>query len=55
MSEIDIDDWYKYTDYRNYSQADDQVRWFWKCVREEFDNEKRARLLQFATGTSVSL
>ena len=52
MSEIDIDDWYKYTDYRNYSQADDQVRWFWKCVREEFDNEKRARLLQFATGTS---
>lgn len=52
MSEIDIDDWYKYTDYRNYSQSDDQVRWFWRCIREEFDNEKRARLLQFATGTS---
>ena len=52
MSEIDIDDWYKYTDYKNYSHGDDQVRWFWKCVREEFDNEKRARLLQFATGTS---
>lgn len=52
ISEIDINDWYKYTDYRNYSQADEQIRWFWKCVREEFDNEKRARLLQFATGTS---
>lgn len=52
MSEIDVDDWCKYTDYRNYSQSDDQVRWFWRCVREEFDNEKRARLLQFATGTS---
>lgn len=52
ISEIDIDDWYKYTDYRTYTAADDQVKWFWKCVREEFDNEKRARLLQFATGTS---
>ena len=52
ISEIDIDDWYKYTDYRNYSQSDDQVRWFWKCIREEFDNEKRARLIQFVTGTS---
>lgn len=52
MAEINIDDWYKYTDYRNYTTSDDQVRWFWKCVREEFDNEQRARLLQFATGTS---
>ena len=52
ISEIDIDDWYKYTDYRNYTTSDEQVRWFWKCIREEFDNEKRARLLQFATGTS---
>ena len=52
ISEIDIDDWYKYTDYRNFTTSDEQVRWFWKCVREEFDNEKRARLLQFATGTS---
>lgn len=52
ISEIDIDDWYKYTDYRTYTSSDDQVKWFWKCVREEFDNEKRARLLQFATGTS---
>lgn len=52
MAEIDIDDWYKYTDYRNYTTNDDQVKWFWRCVREEFDSEKRARLLQFATGTS---
>ncbi len=52
MADIDIDDWYKYTDYRNYTTNDDQIKWFWKCVREAFDSEKRARLLQFATGTS---
>lgn len=52
ISEIDIDDWQKYTDYRGYGAQDKQVQWFWRCIREEFDNEKRARLLQFATGTS---
>ena len=52
IAQIDIDDWYKYTDYRNYTVQDDQVKWFWRAVREDFDNEKRARLLQFATGTS---
>merc|ERR1712232_893366 len=26
------------------------VVWFWQCVRE-WDNEKRARLLQFVTGS----
>lgn len=52
ISEIDLDDWYKYTDYRGYSTTDEQIKWFWRCVREDFDNEKRARLLQFATGTS---
>jgi E3 ubiquitin-protein ligase NEDD4 len=27
-------------------------KWFWELVREEFDQETRARLLQFVTGTS---
>ena len=27
------------------------VQWFWKCV-EAYDQEKKARLLQFVTGTS---
>merc|ERR1712187_886051 len=28
------------------------VRWFWEVVRDDFDQEMRARLLQFVTGTS---
>lgn len=52
ISDIDIDDWQRHTDLRRYTAEDDPVRWFWRCVRDEFDAEKRARLLQFATGTS---
>ncbi len=28
------------------------VQWFWEVVRDDFDQEQRARLLQFTTGTS---
>ncbi|KAL1923673.1 uncharacterized protein VTP21DRAFT_8653 [Calcarisporiella thermophila] len=51
IAEIDVDDWKKHTDYRGYTEQDEPVQWFWKCVRA-WDNEQRARLLQFATGTS---
>ncbi|KAI9105930.1 hypothetical protein DFS34DRAFT_601472 [Phlyctochytrium arcticum] len=51
ISDIDVDDWKKCTDYRGYQETDDVVQWFWKCVRE-WDKEKKARLLQFVTGTS---
>ncbi|CAG0917564.1 unnamed protein product [Notodromas monacha] len=50
MQEIDIDDWQRNTLYRHYNKNSKQVVWFWQFVRE-LDNEKRARLLQFVTGT----
>ncbi|XBW37541.1 hypothetical protein QEN19_003121 [Hanseniaspora menglaensis] len=51
ISEIDIEDWKKHTDYRGYQENDKTVQWFWKIV-SEWDNESKARLLQFTTGTS---
>jgi len=51
MSEIDVDDWSKYTDYRGYQMNDEVIQWFWKCVRS-FQPERKSRLLQFVTGTS---
>lgn len=33
-------------------QAHKVVQWFWEVVRDDFDQEQRARLLQFTTGTS---
>ncbi|ODN77191.1 hypothetical protein L202_05714 [Cryptococcus amylolentus CBS 6039] len=51
MSEIDVDDWQKHTDYRGYNPSDEVVEWFWKCVRS-WPPERKSRLLQFTTGTS---
>ncbi|KAF9430437.1 hypothetical protein BGZ94_006914 [Podila epigama] len=51
ISEIDCDDWKKHTNYRGYTEQDEVVQWFWKCIRS-WDSEKKARLLQFTTGTS---
>ncbi|GAA6004522.1 hypothetical protein JCM10207_000916 [Rhodosporidiobolus poonsookiae] len=51
MSEIDVDDWQKHTDYRGYQQGDEVVQWFWKAVKT-WPTEKKSRLLQFTTGTS---
>lgn len=51
IQEIDIDDWQKHTVYRHYTRSSKQVIWFWQFVREGCDNEQRARLLQFVTGT----
>ena len=51
IAEIDIEDWKKHTDYRGYQESDEAIQWFWKTV-SEWDNEQRARLLQFTTGTS---
>uniref|UniRef100_A0A1Q3G2M0 HECT-type E3 ubiquitin transferase n=1 Tax=Culex tarsalis TaxID=7177 RepID=A0A1Q3G2M0_CULTA len=50
MQEIDVDDWQRNSIYRHYNRTSKQVVWFWQFVRET-DNEKRARLLQFVTGT----
>ncbi|KAI9805560.1 MAG: hypothetical protein M1825_000811 [Sarcosagium campestre] len=51
IAEIDVDDWKKHTDYRGYTEADEVIANFWKCVRG-WDAEQKSRLLQFATGTS---
>ncbi|XP_030021451.1 E3 ubiquitin-protein ligase Su(dx) [Manduca sexta] len=50
MQEVDVDDWQRNTIYRHYTRSSKQVLWFWQFVRQ-MDNEKRARLLQFVTGT----
>lgn len=51
LAEIDVEDWRKNTDYVGYSPNDTVVVWFWRAV-ESWDDEMRARLLQFVTGTS---
>lgn len=51
MQRIDIDDWQRNTTYRHYNRNSKQIIWFWQFVRDGLDNEKRARLLQFVTGT----
>eukprot|EP01135_Chromosphaera_perkinsii_P011011 Nk52_evm45s2309 gene=Nk52_evmTU45s2309 len=52
LAEIDIGDWKAHTEYRNgYHLSHDIIQWFWKVI-ESLDNEMRARLIQFATGTS---
>jgi hypothetical protein len=60
---IDMDDWENNTIYSGLFEATNHnkggnnnnkhvVEWFWQVVREEFDQEMKARLLQFVTGTS---
>ncbi|KAJ3014470.1 hypothetical protein HKX48_005129 [Thoreauomyces humboldtii] len=52
IADIDLDDWKKNTDYRGYTgDSEEVIQWFWKCI-EKWDGEKKARLLQFVTGTS---
>lgn len=50
---INMDDWECNTKYTGDMKEDDQVvKWFWEVVRDDFDQEMKARLLQFVTGTS---
>ncbi|PNS14550.1 hypothetical protein CAC42_2607 [Sphaceloma murrayae] len=51
ISDIDVDDWIKNTDYRGYEEKDPVIQNFWKLIRS-WDSEQKSRLLQFATGTS---
>jgi E3 ubiquitin-protein ligase HUWE1 len=51
MPDIDLDDWRNNTEYHNYTGSSPQIKWFWRAVRS-FDAEEKAKLLQFATGTS---
>ena len=51
LGDINVSDWAANTEYRHCLPTDPVVQWFWKAV-ENMDNEMRARLLQFSTGTS---
>ena len=51
LSEINVDDWQKHTLYKTYSALSPVIVFFWRFIREA-DNEMRARVLQFVTGTS---
>lgn len=51
LPDIDVQDWQNNTTYNNYSPSSEQIQWLWRAVKS-FDNEERAKLLQFATGTS---
>ncbi|ELT97416.1 hypothetical protein CAPTEDRAFT_153266 [Capitella teleta] len=51
LGKIDIEDWKSHTRLKHCSNDTSIVKWFWRAV-DEFDEEKRARLLQFVTGSS---
>lgn len=51
MPDIDVDDWRNNTEYSGYTVSSPTIHWFWRTVRS-FDQEYRAKLLQFVTGTS---
>ena len=51
MPDIDVDDWRNNTEYSGYTVSSPSIHWFWRAVRS-FDQEYRAKLLQFVTGTS---
>uniref|UniRef100_A0A2C9JGB1 HECT-type E3 ubiquitin transferase n=1 Tax=Biomphalaria glabrata TaxID=6526 RepID=A0A2C9JGB1_BIOGL len=51
LGKIDLDDWKKHTRLKHCTAETNIVRWFWRAV-DNFDDEMRARLLQFVTGSS---
>ena len=56
LPSIDLEDWQANTEYaglfEDSGSSSQVVQWFWEVVRDELDQEMRARLLQFVTGTS---
>jgi len=53
MPTIDLVDWKSNTLYAGEFFKSHQVcKWFWQIVEDDFDDEMKARLLQFVTGTS---
>jgi len=53
---IDMSDWMNNTKYSGYYESKGKrhqvVEWFWDVVKNDFNQEMKARLLQFVTGTS---
>ena len=56
LPELDMADWEANTIYsgiyEHKAKQDQVITWFWEVVRDDFDQETKARLLQFVTGTS---
>ena len=55
LPNIDIEDWKAntlYTGEYDRNPNNHVCQWFWEVVEEEFDDELKARLLQFVTGES---
>lgn len=51
LDKIDLNDWKANTRLKHCVADSNVVRWFWQAV-ETFDEERRARLLQFVTGST---
>ncbi|KPP77265.1 E3 ubiquitin-protein ligase SMURF2-like, partial [Scleropages formosus] len=51
LGKIDVSDWKANTRLKHCTPDSNVVRWFWRAV-ESYDEERRARLLQFVTGSS---
>ncbi|XP_076803668.1 E3 ubiquitin-protein ligase SMURF2-like isoform X2 [Clavelina lepadiformis] len=51
LGKINVDDWKKHTKLKHCSHDSNVVRWFWRAI-DGFEEEKRARVLQFVTGSS---
>jgi hypothetical protein len=52
LPDIDLDDWRKNTDYGGgYTSRSKEIKWFWLII-DSFNEEERAKLLQFVTGTT---
>lgn len=57
LPNLDMEDWMRHTEYggeyaRGGGPRHEVVKWFWETVSGDFNEEQRARLLQFVTGTS---
>lgn len=52
LPRIDVNDWYRNTEYHGYRLSDPVIQWFWEIVRNEMDSEELAMLLQFCTGSA---
>ena len=51
LGKIDLDDWKLHTRLKHCTPDSHIVKWFWQAI-DGYDNEMRARLLQFVTGSS---
>ncbi|KAF4748260.1 E3 ubiquitin-protein ligase, partial [Perkinsus olseni] len=49
---IDVEDLKRNTEYVNYSSQDPQIKWFWKCLENDFTEDEMAWFLQFVTGST---